>query len=222
MHVQPQWGLRVGAANKALSTKGSWRNSASGNYVSYEEGIRNVLKDHIKNIVLAREAREYEALKTFTRTIEGSDTDEIVTGNAYATLVTSLNDVLDNSGWSALDNIVEIKTNISDYISLENENVFKNLYDQYNTSSEKEFEVLNDPNYSFGPVQLVDYHNSESVNFAGYLQVDLNDWDPDTNPSTEGWYVEVDENQYEQTSDESINSTMTYYINSNNMLLSEI
>lgn len=56
LHIQPSWGFRVAAANKALSLEGSFLNPSTGNYISYTEKINNSTRIFLDNILNIEEA----------------------------------------------------------------------------------------------------------------------------------------------------------------------
>lgn len=55
LHIQPSWGFRIRAANKALSQDGMFLNGETGNYLTCNERIDNLINDYINNIVGKRD-----------------------------------------------------------------------------------------------------------------------------------------------------------------------
>lgn len=217
LHIQPQWGLRVAAANKALSTKGSWINPISGNYISYVEGIKNAFRTHARSLLTARFARETQCLKD---TVD--ENNEPIVGNAYSQLISDLNNLLNGDSWSGLENINSIQTSLIDYLSLSEENLFTEAYNFYNTATTGIVGPLQDSNENqYLEVEIIDFYNNTQLEEEDvYKEVNIDDFSEITSPVEEGWY-EFNGLDYILTSDTEIEENVVYYYQINEIPLYE-
>ena len=136
LHIQPQWGLRIAAANKALSTSGMIKNHETDEWLSYIDYIKNTNKDFCDSYI-NKETSRIQLINDQTNILTHDFTDflSLTETDSANTNLASLLDILNGDE-------ATIISNINNYLNIQNDDI---TYPEYI----KDFGIEQDENKEY-------------------------------------------------------------------------
>ena len=163
LHIQPQWGFRIAAANKALSSFGATENTGTGNYVGYVDVVKNESNDFCEQLLLLQDERirNREASKNFVSTSlsEYLNQNQLSSNNSSVSLKT-FEDVLNGNFQPIIDNV-------NNYLFSTEETI---IYPEYikdyslEQDAEKIYYIYNDVTNSYDIIEFTS--DEESISYS--------------------------------------------------------
>lgn len=163
LHIQPQWGFRIAAANKALSSFGATENTGTGNYVGYVDVVKNESNDFCEQLLLLQDERirNREASKNFVSTSlsEYLNQNQLSSNNSSVSLKT-FEDVLNGNFQPIIDNVNNYLFNTEETI------IYPEYIKDYSLEQDEEkiYYIYNDVTNSYDIIEFTS--NEESVSYS--------------------------------------------------------